>query len=120
MDEKIWTFSRGEALLRITRTPADDGTMLTITGDGEPRSYFFADPARLQEFQSDFEKFLLGTGWVFQSFSPERRTGRERRHFSRLLTDRRRWWTDGVKTDGPTPAVDAEPERRPRRARRQP
>ena len=95
MEEQIWTFVRGDELLHITRSPADGGTMLTISGDGAPRSYFFADPARLQQFQSDFEKFLLGTGWLFKSFHPDRRTGRERRHFSRLMSDRRRWWTDG-------------------------
>ena len=91
--------------------------MLTITGDGAPRSSFCPDSARLQEFPSDFEKYLLGTGWLFHSFSPERRTGPDRRHVSRLLTDRRRWWTDGVRPDGPNPAVDAGPERRLRRAR---
>ena len=40
------------------------------------------------------EAFLIGSGWSFVAFSPERRTGRDRRTFPRM-GDRRRWWTDG-------------------------
>ncbi len=120
MEEKTWTFSREGLHLDILRTPTEDGFLLGVTGDGPPRSYFFDDVSKLERFQADFEKFLLGTGWTFLGFSPDRREGHERRHFSRLLTDRRRWWTDGV----PTPlerAVDDRDgdgrERRPRRIR---
>jgi hypothetical protein len=98
VDEQIWTFTRNGQQLVIRRTPTEDGTLLGIHGDGPPRTTFFHDPERLVSFQQDFEKFLLATGWTFTAFSPERRAGRERRHFSRLLTDRRRWWTDGAKT----------------------
>lgn len=112
MEELIWTFSREGVQLDIKRTPAEDGFLLGVTGDGPPRSYFFDDLPKLQRFQADFEKFLLGTGWTFVTFSPERRGGRERRHFSRLLTDRRRWWTDGVQT-----ALEREQERRDRDGR---
>ena len=98
VEEQIWSFSRNGELLEIKRTPTTDGFLLGVNGDGPPRTYFFAELPRLEQFQADFEKFLLGTGWTFLGFSPERRTGRERRHFSRLLTDRRRWWTDGVRT----------------------
>jgi hypothetical protein len=96
VDEQIWTFSRNGELLEIRRTATADGYLLGVDGDGAPRSYGFDDLAKLETFQADFEKFLLGTGWTFVKFSPERRTGRERRHYSRLLTDRRRWWTDGA------------------------
>jgi hypothetical protein len=98
VDEQIWTFGRNEQQLVIKRTPSDEGTLLSILGDGPPRTTLFSDLDRLISFQADFEKFLLATGWTFTSFSPDRRTGRERRHFSRLLTDRRRWWTDGFGT----------------------
>ncbi|MEQ1726909.1 MAG: hypothetical protein ABL982_00900 [Vicinamibacterales bacterium] len=94
----MWTFSRTGMHLEIRRTPTEDGFLLGVTGDGPPRSYFFDDLSKLERFQADFEKFLLGTGWSFLAFSPERRAGRERRHFGRLLTDRRRWWTDGAQT----------------------
>jgi hypothetical protein len=98
VEEQIWSFSRNGESLEIRRTPAPDGFLLGVVGDGPPRTYFFPELPRLEQFQADFEKFLIGTGWSFLGFSPERRTGRERRHFSRLLTDRRRWWTDGVRT----------------------
>jgi hypothetical protein len=96
VDEQIWTFSRNGEHLEIRRTPATDGFLLGVNGDGPPRTYFFPELARLESFQADFEKFLLGTGWTFVKYAPDRRTGRERRHYSRLLTDRRRWWTDGM------------------------
>jgi hypothetical protein len=116
VDEQIWTFSRGGEVLEIRRTPTTDGLLLGVNGDGPPRSYFFGELEKLEQFQADFEKFLLGTGWAFLAFSPERRTGRERRHFSRLLSDRRRWWTDGVRT--PFERERDERERRLRRMRR--
>lgn len=96
MDDQVWTFSRGDEHLELRRSPTTDGVLLGVVGDGAPRSYFFAELEKLERFQADFEKFLIGTGWTFVAFSPERRVGHERRHFSRLLTDRRRWWTDGV------------------------
>lgn len=115
MDEEIWTFARDERQLEIRRTRNEEGFLLGIVGDGSPRTYFFAELPRLQVFQADLEKFLLGTGWTFIGFYPDRRTGHERRHFSRLLTDRRRWWTDGLKTSSRR-ELDA-PERRRRRQR---
>ena len=97
MEEQTWSFSRGGELLEVKRSRTDEGYLLSVNGDGAPRTYFFADLERLDQFQADFEKFLLGTGWLFIAYAPERRGGRERRHFSRLLSDRRRWWTDGVR-----------------------
>ena len=116
MEEQIWTFSRNGEHLEIKRMPGSDGILLGVHGDGPPRTYFFSELSKLEQFQADFEKFLLGTGWMLLSFSPERRAGHERRHFSRLLTDRRRWWTDGVRT--PRERSEDERERRLRRLRR--
>ncbi len=118
MEEQIWTFSREGAHLEIKRTPTEDGFLLGVTGDGPPRSYFFDDLSKLERFQADFEKFLLGTGWAFLAYSPERRAGRERRHFSRLLTDRRRWWTDGVRTPFEHQLEERDRDGRERRLRR--
>ena len=98
MEEQVWSFSRNGEQLELRRTRTEAGYTLTVHGDGQPRTYAFDDEGRMEQFQADFEKFLLGTGWMFLGFCPERRGGRERRHFSRLLTDRRRWWTDGVRT----------------------
>jgi hypothetical protein len=118
VDEQVWTFARNGQPLEIRRTRTDEGYLLGVSGDGPPRSYFFADMDKLVVFQADFEKFLLGTGWTFLGFSPERRTGRERRHFSRLLSDRRRWWTDGTR---PLAHPDHDDyDRRSRSRRRQP
>jgi hypothetical protein len=113
VDEQIWSFSRNEELLEVKRTATDEGFLLGVNGDGPPRTYFFAELSRLEQFQADFEKFLLGTGWTFLAYSPERRAGRERRNFSRLLSDRRRWWTDGVRAP-----LAKEEDARQRRLRR--
>ncbi len=115
VDEQIWTFARNGEQLEIRRAPAEDGVLLSVIGGGPSRTYFFAEVAKLESFQADFEKFLLGTGWLFVKYSPDRRSGRERRHFSRLLADRRRWWTDGL----PEPLGRARPDDdRYRRVRR--
>jgi hypothetical protein len=100
----VWTFVKAEHRLEVSRRDTDEGAVLMITeSTGGSRSYKFQNHAALLRCQADMEKFLLRTGWTFFGFSPERRTGRERRRFPRLL-ERRRWWTDGVV-----------PPRRPRR-----
>jgi len=114
--EMVWNFSRDGKLLEIRRGRGDDHCLLRVHGDGPPRTYQFPELSRLEQFQSDFEKFLIATGWTFLSFSPEQRTGHERRHFSRLLTDRRRWWTDGLR---PSVERDADEHDPPLRRRRQ-
>jgi hypothetical protein len=120
VEEQIWTFVREGRQLEIRRTPAEGGIRLGIHGDGAPRTTLFTDLEKLSAFQHDFETFLLATGWTFIAFSPERRTGRERRHFSRLLTDRRRWWTDGVRTSAEQERQARENDDRGRRRRRTP
>ena len=102
MDEQIWTFRRNEQQLVIKRTPTDDGTLLSILGDGPPRTTLFVDFDRLVSFQADFEKFLLATGWTFTSFSP----------------DRRRCWTDGARSTEERERSALEREERRERRRR--
>jgi len=94
-----WTFERNADRLDIRRSAVDaDGSVrLIVTVDGSPRSYPFNDLPAAIRFQSDMEDFLLKTGWSFVQFVPERRTGRDRRDFPRL-SERRRWWTDGMTT----------------------
>jgi hypothetical protein len=70
VDEQIWSFSRNGEMLEIKRTPSDDGVLLSVNGDGPPRTYFFPELPRLEQFQADFEKFLLATGWTFLWFTP--------------------------------------------------
>ena len=103
MDPFTWTFVRGEAEqehLTIVRAdePAADANgvvRLIVTTNGSARAFEFADPDAARRFQSDMEALLLRTGWSFVGFTPERRSGRDRRGFPRL-DERRRWWTDGT------------------------
>jgi hypothetical protein len=96
MEHGVWTFVRGDDTLEITREDLEDGITLVIAGDGTPRSYFFRETHRLETFQRDMETLLLKTGWTFQGYEPDRRSGRDRRGWPRRSNDRRRWWTDGI------------------------
>jgi hypothetical protein len=95
VEDCTWTFGRGDEQFQIRRTHDDEGVRLVITGAGAPRSFFFPDLSALEPVQADMEAFLLKTGWRFVEFSPDRRTGRDRRTWPRV-TERRRWWTDGI------------------------
>ena len=101
VDDLVWTFERAGQRLEIRREEAESGTRLMLTSEGLPRTYRFDDPGRLQQFQKDMESLLLQTGWSFVSFSPDRRSGKERRQWPRL-NERRRWWTDGLRGRLPT------------------
>jgi hypothetical protein len=94
VEESTWAFERAGETLEIRRRDVPEGVLLVVTGDGAPRSYFFRDLATLVPFQTDMESFLVSTGWTFVAFTPDRRSGRERRTFPRI-TERRRWWSDG-------------------------
>lgn len=120
MDHGVWTFVRGNDKLEITREELDDGTTLVIAGDGTPRSYFFREPHRLETFQRDMETLLLKTGWTFQAYEPDRRSGRDRRGWPRRSNDRRRWWTDGISRRAKSldDGVGASTEREPHPSRR--
>jgi hypothetical protein len=95
VDMGAWTFIKAESRLEVSRQETEEGLVLVITESSGSRSYKFQNTAALVRCQADMEKFLLRTGWTFLAFSPDRRTGRERRRFPRLL-ERRRWWTDGL------------------------
>jgi hypothetical protein len=92
-----WTFARGADRVVLRREDTPDGVNLRVEGEGVPRVYSFPDILKLVKFQSDMEAFLLRTGWQFIGFSPDRRSGGDRRDMPRLANDRRRWWTDGVR-----------------------
>ena len=97
MELPRWTFARGADTLVLTREETAHGVNLIVAGEGVPRVYTFSDILPLVRFQSDMESFLLRTGWQFIEFTPDRRSGVDRRDFPRITNDRRRWWTDGVK-----------------------
>jgi hypothetical protein len=94
VDEPTWVFERKNQYLQLRRSETADGNLLVVVGEGVPRSYRFDELTALVDFQNDMESLLLKTGWSFVAFSPERRTGKDRRTWPRL-TERRRWWTDG-------------------------
>src|SRR5262249_57851819 len=94
VDDPLWTFARGSQRLTLRRQNTEGGVLLVVTENGTSRSYFFDELAKLTTFQVDMEAFLIGSGWSFVAFSPERRSGRDRRTFPRM-SERRRWWTDG-------------------------
>jgi hypothetical protein len=115
--QPAWTFVRGdegEERLTIVRDTeiSPPCVRLIVTVAGAARSFDFADLAAAVAFQSDMEAFLLKSGWAFIEFSPERRTGIDRRHGPRLW-ERRRWWTDGTITVKQFLDWDLQAQRRP-------
>jgi hypothetical protein len=95
MDDCVWTFRRRAEQLSLRREETTSGVNLVVSENGTTRSFGFSDVDRLIAFQSDMEAFLIRTGWTFVTYSPDRRTGRDRRRMPRM-TERRRWWTDSV------------------------
>lgn len=96
MGIQVWTFVRGEERLGLSREETHTGVNLIVVGAGSLRTIHFSTLGRLAQFQADMETLLLRTGWSFSEFSPERRSGTERRGFPRTA-ERRRWWTDSVR-----------------------
>jgi hypothetical protein len=101
VSERVWIFERGAERLQIRRDDTEDGLQLTVTKNDTPHVYRFDDALALVRFQSDMEAMLVQTGWSFVEFTPDRRSGRDRRGWPRLLSDRRRWWTDGLRDTTP-------------------
>ena len=112
ISDPVWTFGRREERVRLRREHTIDGLLLIVDENGAARTYSFNDAASLVAFQSDMEAFLVRTGWSLLEFSPDRRTGRDRRQFPRM-TERRRWWTDGLdRSESATRTLDK--SKRPR------
>ncbi len=90
-----WHFRRRDDRCTIQRSEeAADWFLLLVTTNGTTKTYRFSDLDRLIAFQTNMEDFLVRTGWSLESFTPERRNGRDRRRMPRIENDRRRWWTD--------------------------
>jgi hypothetical protein len=96
VETQVWTFVRGEERLELSREETRTGVDLIVVSAGGLRTIHFATLGSVAQFQADMETLLLRTGWSFSEFSPERRSGAERRGFPRLA-ERRRWWTDSVR-----------------------
>jgi len=93
--DATWVFERVGQRIELQRRETENGALLMISGAGAPRSYQFDDEIALVRFQNDMEALLLKTGWSFNEFLPDRRSVADRRTWPRL-TERRRWWTDGL------------------------
>ncbi len=73
-------FEREGDYLVISRSSEPLATELTLSGHSiTSRELTFASHGELVDFQLRFEEHLLETGWHFVSFTPERRSGGERR-----------------------------------------
>jgi hypothetical protein len=94
-----WTFRRRTDCLNLRREQTDQGFQLVITESGHPRTFTFRDFERLVVFQNDMEDFLVRTGWSLAGFTPDQRSGGDRRGLPRDGNDRRRWWTDVIRGD---------------------
>jgi hypothetical protein len=93
--DATWVFERAGQRIELHRPESNTGALLMISGAGAPRSYKFSDATAAVRFQGDMETLLLKTGWSFSQFLPDRRAVADRRTWPRL-TERRRWWTDGL------------------------
>ena len=94
--ELTWVFARHDDRLVLKRVERE-GCPTLVIDNGEVREYRFEDTAALVVFQSDMEQLLVQTGWTLAEFTPDRRSGYDRRGFPRIDNDRRRWWTDAKK-----------------------
>jgi len=114
VQQRSWTFRRGDDQLVLERHHEDSGFALVIITNGTVSNIPFQEESALTVFQTDMEELLVHTGWTLQACQPERRRKRDRRSFPRVTNDRRRWWTDPV---GDTSVVAARGGKRPNRRR---
>jgi hypothetical protein len=104
MQQRSWTFRRGDEQLVLQRHETDRAFTLVIIVNGVASNIPFQKESALTVFQSDMEELLVHTGWQLQECQPERRRKRDRRRFPRVTNDRRRWWTDPTSGDIYVPA----------------
>jgi hypothetical protein len=90
----VWVFRRELDRLEISHEASNEATTLVVTrSTGENQTFRFDDHVSLVTFQVSFTEHLLGAGWNFVEFLPERRSGPERRQVPRDGADRRRFTT---------------------------
>lgn len=82
-----WIFAHADKRIRVERP--EPTRLIIVSSEDNERELEFQDVAELVAFQTDFEDHLIENGWSLVEFSPERRSGRERRRVPRF-TDRRR------------------------------
>jgi hypothetical protein len=69
--EEVWTFARRDERLSLRRKrDALAGYVLIETQTGMmDRTYFFAELAALEQFQTDYHQTLIRAGWRLIEFS---------------------------------------------------
>ncbi|HEY3045675.1 MAG TPA: hypothetical protein VGJ39_16715 [Vicinamibacterales bacterium] len=83
-----WVFARGTDHVRIQRV---EPTRLVVSSPNEDTMQHDFDSAEaLLSYQLDYEQELVANGWRLIEFSPERRSGHDRRKVPRFGEDRRR------------------------------
>jgi hypothetical protein len=81
-------FAKGRDHIRIQRV---EPTRLVVSSPTEETMEHDFDSAEaLLGYQLDYEQQLAADGWKLVEFSPERRSGRDRRMVPRFGEDRRR------------------------------
>ena len=96
MQQRSWTFRRGDEQLVLQKHETESGFTLVVIVKGTASNIPFQKESALNVFQNDMEELLVHTGWRLQECVPERRKKRDRRKFPRVSNDRRRWWTDPI------------------------
>ena len=88
----IWLYARGGESVRIEVRELGHALQLVVSGPGARQAaYDFADAASLFEHHASQEAHLLTQGFCLESFSAERRSGKDRRRSTRPnRADRRR------------------------------
>ena len=87
--ELTWVFACAEGRIEIRRSADAKATQLIILGAEGSRTVDFDSHAELVAYQTQFEAHLLGSGWSFARFEPDRRGPNDRRRRPRGDTDRR-------------------------------
>jgi hypothetical protein len=84
-----WVFGRDSTTISLRRHPGL--SLEVVSSEAHRRVFTFDDIDTLTAFQCNFEAHLVDSGWTLLDFTPERRSGRERRARPRPSTDRRRY-----------------------------
>ncbi|GAC1460193.1 MAG: hypothetical protein PVSMB1_10360 [Gemmatimonadaceae bacterium] len=87
--EFTWVFARAGESIEIRRSADVRASQLIVLGAEGSRTIDFGSHPELVAYQTQFEAHLLGSGWLFVQFEPERRGASDRRQRPRGDAERR-------------------------------
>jgi hypothetical protein len=87
--EFTWVFARAGERIEIRRSADVRAAQLIVLGAEGSRTIDFESHPDLVAYQTQFEAHLIGSGWSFARFEPERRGRFDRRQRPRGDADRR-------------------------------